>query len=449
MLSAVMHRRLLASLVCLLGWLFLDPAARAQDPPAPRPDTRAPAPPGPAPRARTAVAKPKAREAPREAPAAAEVKSPDDACEGKWFTRVYRHSYRSVVRIDTAGGLGAGFLFHSRRHVATAFHVVANGRAIEVTLANQQTFAAEVVAIDRENDLAILELSEPVKRLAPLEPGDTRGIDLGTPVLVIGHPYATADAELEGLLSWSVSQGIISGRGRRLLQTDAAINPGNSGGPLLGCDGRVLGVVSAKLQAEGIGFVIPSHLLVRLARKIGTQPPYLGDWRLSPSAGLLWHGTPREGLLGFELGLGIQIFDRWEVRARYGPLWTVVEADPAPDVFERSRMRHALQLDASYRWMLRSRPFPLYLTLGLGASATQTSTTEIRLAVTKVDPACVDPGCALVAQRVETNDEQWMGYPVLALGVEMFGGLTLSYSFLPDVTDVEQSIHRGYIGLSL
>src|SRR5262245_9611074 len=90
-------------------------------------------------------------------------------CDGEWYIRVYRGAYRSVVRIDSGGGLGAGFVFHSPRHVATAFHVVSLGRAVEVTFADGTTTDAEVVAIDRENDLAILELEEPAK-VPPLTP---------------------------------------------------------------------------------------------------------------------------------------------------------------------------------------------------------------------------------------------------------------------------------------
>jgi serine protease Do len=42
------------------------------------------------------------------------------------------------------------------------------------------------------------------------------------------------------------------------LQLDAKINPGNSGGPVLDRAGRVIGIVTLKLQeAEGIGFALP------------------------------------------------------------------------------------------------------------------------------------------------------------------------------------------------
>ena len=51
-----------------------------------------------------------------------------------------------------------------------------------------------------------------------------------------------------------------NGKTLKLIQTDTAINPGNSGGPLLNSKGEVVGINTAKIQAqgvEGLGFSIP------------------------------------------------------------------------------------------------------------------------------------------------------------------------------------------------
>ncbi len=101
-------------------------------------------------------------------------------------------------------------------------------------------------------------------------------------------------------LNHSVSQGIISGRGRHevdleragvenqdFLQTDAAINPGNSGGPLVNMKGEVVGINIAILSNgggnEGVGFSIP----INLARWIMGQ--------------LLANGRVNRGALGIKL----------------------------------------------------------------------------------------------------------------------------------------------------
>ena len=80
-------------------------------------------------------------------------------------------------------------------------------------------------------------------------------------MVAIGSPLGT--------YSFSVTSGIVSGKGRdiavdggtrinNLIQTDAAINPGNSGGPLADASGAVVGINTAvATDSSGIGFAIP------------------------------------------------------------------------------------------------------------------------------------------------------------------------------------------------
>jgi len=89
-------------------------------------------------------------------------------------------------------------------------------------------------------------------------------------VLAIGNPLGEE-------FTFTVTSGIISGKGRRLqglqrsrasigdfIQTDAAINPGNSGGPLVSVKGEVIGINSAIASEtgyySGYGFAIPMNL---------------------------------------------------------------------------------------------------------------------------------------------------------------------------------------------
>lgn len=94
---------------------------------------------------------------------------------------------------------------------------------------------------------------------------DEDEIQVGNFVLAIGN----ALAEFQNTLTF----GVVSGLNRSiqaqngadsaedlagLIQTDTAINPGNSGGPLIGMDGRVIGMNTAiAAGANGLGFAIP------------------------------------------------------------------------------------------------------------------------------------------------------------------------------------------------
>ena len=118
---------------------------------------------------------------------------------------------------------------------------------------------AASTASTRLTDLAIVKVDEPDLPVATI--GTSDGLKIGQLVVAIGSPL--------GMYSFSVTSGILSGKGRdievdsgqritNLLQTDAAINPGNSGGPLVDATGAVVGINTAvATDSSGIGFAIP------------------------------------------------------------------------------------------------------------------------------------------------------------------------------------------------
>jgi len=352
--------------------------------------------------------------------------------------------------VESAGSLGAGFLFHSNEHVATAFHVIELGRDVTVKTIDERSFAASVVAVDRSNDLAILKLDKPAAGFTPLRAASGPAPALGTPVLVIGHPHANeSSGKLEGLLYWSVSQGIISGRGKNLLQTDAAVNPGNSGGPMLGCDGRLLGVVSAKLFAEGIGFIIPARRLAMLTSKIGSQGNYQGRLRLNLALGMLIHADPDELMLGGSVGLGLVAFDRWSVLLRYGQLAAIVQPTPAPSVVDQWSSRSVGELQVDHRWLLKGGLWSVHLNAGVGAAIASYRSGHKSIHVSFVDPACAAGDCRFSTTVDEDEEGELQAWPLIGLGVQIAGSADLSYGLMMNVDSFGDSVHRVLLGVSL
>jgi hypothetical protein len=88
----------------------------------------------------------------------------------------------------------------------------------------------------------------------------------GERVYALGHPFAPmADRKFfRGNLRWSVSEGIVSAVGERLIQSDVALNPGNSGGPIVDIDGRIIGIASRKLRGDNLSFLGPCTKLIAL-----------------------------------------------------------------------------------------------------------------------------------------------------------------------------------------
>jgi S1-C subfamily serine protease len=360
------------------------------------------------------------------------------ACKSGFIERVYKETRPSVARITRPdGSLGTGFMFYSNRHMATALHVVDLGRELRVEFPSGRTLAAQVVATDEEHDLAILELADAVDA-PPLAPREN--VDVGAPILAIGNPYgdlARYEGELEGLLNFSVSQGIVSAKSDAYIQTDAALSPGNSGGPMLTCEGKVVGVADRLLEGR-IGFGVPVAHLTRLTAEIG-KTRYRGRWRVQDGAiGLIWQ-SDASSYLGAYLGGSVVGYDRIALSMRLGVAFAG-KSDTSEPIVDRTITRLFGDVTVGYRILILPYLFPSYLTLGIGGVATFDRGSETRLdVVTDAGPA------HLVATK---TDIRGGGIEPLAQAVFHFAAFDASYGFALDVIHPKLSTHRVLVGFS-
>lgn len=171
-------------------------------------------------------------------------------------------------------GTGSGFVWDREGHVVTNFHVIQQGDAFSVTLADQSEWDARVVGTAPEKDLAVLKIRAPRERLTPLVTGISRTLLVGQHVYAVGNPFGLDHSLTTGVVS-ALGRELRSPSGRRIrdvIQTDAAINPGNSGGPLLDSGGRLIGVSTAIFSpsgaSAGIGFAVPVDAVTRLVPQL-------------------------------------------------------------------------------------------------------------------------------------------------------------------------------------
>jgi serine protease Do len=156
---------------------------------------------------------------------------------------------------------GSGFVLDSRGFVVTNHHLVEGALALRVRFLDGRQIPAQLVGADPETDLALLRLVGTLQGLAPLTLGSSDDLNVGDWVLALGNPLGENVTASVGILS-AKARTLQRGAYGDFLQTDAAIHPGNSGGPLLGLDGRVVGINTALLGGStGIGFAIPSSVL--------------------------------------------------------------------------------------------------------------------------------------------------------------------------------------------
>jgi len=206
---------------------------------------------------------------------------------------------------------GSGVIINEDGYVVTNNHVVKDADILEVTLADNRTYKAEVIGTDPDTDLALVKINE--KGLPHLSFVDSDQSKVGEWVLAVGNPFN---------LNSTVTAGIISAKGRSInilnnntqqgntaiesfIQTDAAINPGNSGGALVNLSGGLVGINTAIASPtgsySGYGFAVPSNIVSKIVED------------------LIKFGTVQRGWLGVSIGsVNSQLVKEHELKVNEG-----------------------------------------------------------------------------------------------------------------------------------
>jgi len=223
------------------------------------------------------------------------------------LTDIFKQVQNSVVQITSKGNgiqiiingnppadqqsrLGSGFVYDQQGHIISNSHVVNGAKTVDVTFVDGNTYTANVIGNDPSSDVAVLQItdnnySSAEKRGVPLVLANSSKLQVGEQIIAIGNPFGLSD---------TMTTGIVSQIGRLLpnqdtgfsipngIQTDAAINPGNSGGPLLNMQGQVVGMNTAILSGtggfSGLGFAIPSNIMIRIVPTLIQKGSYDHPW---------------------------------------------------------------------------------------------------------------------------------------------------------------------------
>ena len=192
-------------------------------------------------------------------------------------------------QIPRQSGLGSGFVWDANGHIITNNHVIESATSILVQFYDGREYPAELVGADPDSDLAVLKIDAPESELQPLSVISSEEVEVGDLAIAIGNPYGLAGTMTVGIVSavgrsLSVDNTSLTGSYTipDIIQTDAAINPGNSGGVLLNNKGQVIGVTTAIQSTSGsnagIGFVVPSTIVLRVIPDLIEQGFYEHSW---------------------------------------------------------------------------------------------------------------------------------------------------------------------------
>ena len=130
-------------------------------------------------------------------------------------------------------------------------------------------------------DLAVLKIEDSdVLRNSDVRAAtfaDSNEIVVGQDAIAIGNPEAGGIAVSQGIVSVDSEYIQMTGADNvtevefRVIRTDAVVNEGNSGGGLFNANGELIGIVNAKVIAdgvEGIGYALPSTLVKYVVENI-------------------------------------------------------------------------------------------------------------------------------------------------------------------------------------
>jgi uncharacterized protein len=178
---------------------------------------------------------------------------------------------------DSEAFSGTAFFVSRDGKVLTNAHVVRGCRQISVNTEGQSS-AAEVLARDDRNDLALLTVD-----LHPAQLINWRlSVRQGEDIVVYGFPLSGVLASAGNVAVGNITALAGLGNDSRFLQISAPVQPGNSGGPLLDRNGIVVGIVVAKLNALEIASTtgdIPQN--VNFAIKASVAAAFLDAQRVT------------------------------------------------------------------------------------------------------------------------------------------------------------------------
>ena len=187
---------------------------------------------------------------------------------------------------------GSGFFVSRVGHVISNNHVIEGCQTVNVIYHGKE-FKANIVAVDKINDLAILKTDIRPEKVYSISKEDPQLLEQ---VIVAGYPLGKKVSESIKASTGTVTALAGSGDNYSEFQTDAALNSGNSGGPIIDNFGNVVGVAVSKIQSEGVegfNFGVKSSILKIFANSNGLKflPPNRREMKKKNLGNLITKGT--------------------------------------------------------------------------------------------------------------------------------------------------------------
>ena len=170
-----------------------------------------------------------------------------------------------------AAASGSGFFVSKSGHIISNHHVIEGCDTTKLSFKGRQV-NADVLAVDKTNDLAILKANLTPNKVYPVAIEDASLLE---DIIIAGYPLGKKVSAAIKTSKGSITALAGYGDNYSQFQTDAALNQGNSGGPIMNQKGNVIGVAVAnygkKAGVESFNFGIKSSTLRTFANANGLK----------------------------------------------------------------------------------------------------------------------------------------------------------------------------------
>lgn len=191
---------------------------------------------------------------------------------GKTEIRIFKQLSTPVVLIKVNEEIGTGVVISKEGNILTNWHVVKDKSNILVAFkpkignkpAKNNYYAAKVIKVNIENDLALIQLKNKnlTTNINPIKFSNIKNIEVGQDVYSIGHPLGELWTFSTGLVSqirneyrWTTNN--IKHKSNYVIQTQNSISRGNSGGPLVNENVELLGINTlSKSAGQNLNYAI-------------------------------------------------------------------------------------------------------------------------------------------------------------------------------------------------
>ena len=206
-------------------------------------------------------------------------------------------SFTSGIRNYASAGSGVIYRMNKENgsaFIITNYHVVFdpdsntyNGISDDISVFlygseyNDMAIEATYVGGSMNYDIAILhvENSDVLRNSSALavDIEDSDKITVGESAIAIGNPEGEGISASYGIVSVDSEHITMTAADNytevdfRVMRIDTAVNSGNSGGGLFNSEGKLIGIVNAKIideNVENIGYAIPSNVAISVAKNI-------------------------------------------------------------------------------------------------------------------------------------------------------------------------------------